>query len=188
MTLTKKDLWLTSGWNFTPDDWGCVGFTDKWARDMIVNPTRIVAVYVVKHKGPEEKRGKVVGFAELSDQIGYVRDFISTDAWNKKQANRESRKKWSHVVVIKRAWLVFDKDWQDIEDIFSNTYKNNPPRYIGRCGVVAKENDFSKLKELRIEPSAVFPQKQLPKEPTEPEIKTVGDLLRVRDIKLCGLD
>ncbi len=188
MTLTEKDLWLTSGWDFTPDTWGCVGFTDEWARDKIINPTRIVAFYVVKSKGPKKKRGMVAGFAELSDQIGYVRDFISKEAWDRKQANCESKRRWSHVVVIKRAWLVVDNDWKKVDFIFENTYKNNPPRYIGRCGVLAKENDFSKLKELRIEPSAVFPQKQLPKEPTEPEIKTVGDLLRVRDIKLCGLD
>ncbi len=185
MTLTEKDLWLTSGWNFTPWKWGCVGFTNESARNKFANPTRIVAVYVVKHKGPPKKRGKVVGFAELSGEKGCLRDFISKKAWNKKEDDPESKGRWNYAALIKQAWLVVEKDWQDVESIFSNTYTIGRARSIGANGRIVKENDFSKLKELRIEPSEVFKQ---PFPDAEPEIKTMGDLLRVRKIKLCDLD
>ncbi len=188
MTLTEKGLWLTSGWDFTPCKWGCVGFTNESARNRFANSVRIAAFYVVKHKGPPKKRGKVVGFAELSGEKDCLRDFISKRAWKDKEAHRDSKGRWNYAAVIKQAWLVVEKDWQDVESIFSNTYTIGRARSIGANGRIVKENDFSKLKELRIEPAEVFKQEELPKEPTEPEIKTVGDLLRVRDIKLCGLD
>ncbi len=188
MTLTEKGLWLTSGWDFTPCKWGCVGFTNESARNRFANSVRIAAFYVVKHKGPQKKRGKVVGFAELSGEKGCLRNFISKRAWKDKEAHRDSKGRWNYAVVIKQAWLVIENDeegWEDVESIFSNTYTIGRARSIGANGRIVKENDFSKLKELRIEPSEVFKQ---PFPDAEPEIKTMGDLLRVRKIKLCDLD
>ena len=189
---TKKYLWLTSGWDFTPYKWGCVGFTDEWARKNFAVPERIAAVYVVKSKGPKEKRGMVVGFVELSKEEKAVSKFVCPKFWKEHEAkfqkmnkNKNRTVSWHLGVGVKRAWLVVRDDWKKVDVIFKDTYKNNAPRFIGRCGVVVKEKDFSKLKELRIKATRVYTQGS---PNAEPEIKTVGDLLRVRKIEFCDLD
>src|SRR5690606_27509497 len=84
------DVWLTSFWGFTPQTWGCVGWTVASERESflkLTGPVSYVAVYVTKNNirrnSDTEMDGKVVGLMETSRIVGSIEDFISPEqrAW-----------------------------------------------------------------------------------------------------------
>ncbi len=185
----EKGLWLKSEWDFTPDEWACIGFKTEGRRDGFFKRTgegAIIAFFIVRGRSKDkDMSGKVVGFFELSAEKDKTQKFICPEFWDKHQLNLETNNRWLHGVGISRAWLVNKDDWEDVEFIFPNTYTKERSFSIGAHGRKVTEADFNQIKRLRIKPVKVYGQ---PLPDAEPEIETAGDLLRLREIQLYGYD
>lgn len=148
-----KPVWLTSFWGFTPESWGCVGFADEGRRKRFLRESpkgALVAIYVTKHEGPDDMRGKVVGLLEVSTQIGHTREFISGDQWVRKEADPKKRGKWMFAVRAIRAWWIDRKDWVDVETLLPKSYASANPQFIGGSGVLVPPDEALKLLELNV--------------------------------------
>ena len=156
-----RDVWLTSFWGFTPDQWGCIGFADEAKRNRFLTqsePGALVAIYVTKGKGPDHMRGKVVGVLEVSHTTGHARDFISGDRWAEKENDRASRGKWPYAVQATRAWRIIPEDWQDVEDLFPAAYGSAHPEFIGSSGVRVPPEEAERLLQLDVYEVSVYGQ------------------------------
>jgi hypothetical protein len=148
-----RNVWLTSFWGFSPDKWGCIGFSDEQKRNRFVSKTKpgaLVAIYVTKNKGDLDKRGKVIGVMEVSHQAGHAREFISGDQWAKKEADPESRGKWPYALRATRAWRIIGEDWQYVDDLFPLAYNSADPQLIGSAGVPLDQYEAEKLLQLEV--------------------------------------
>lgn len=153
--------WLTSFWGFDPANWGCLGFAEEWRRTQFLKKSRdgaLVAIYVTKGKGPENMRGKVVGILQMSREIGDAHEFISGEAWARKQSDPESKGKWSYAVKATRAWRVVKEEWRDVDEIFAETYGSNNPELIGAQGVELTTAETDALGQLTVYEVPVYGQ------------------------------
>lgn len=156
-----RQVWLTSFWGFDPADWGCIGFANERKRNAFLRATRpgvLVAIYVTKGKGPEGMRGKLVGVLEVSHEVGPAQAFIAGDRWAKKEADPESRGKWSYAVRATRAWRVVPEDWRPIEEILPTAYASADPQYIGSDGVSVPPEEAGALLALDVYEVPVYGQ------------------------------
>ncbi len=185
MKYSKNALQLMCTWGFKPVKWGGIGFSDEAVQNGLVQEKPIVAIYVTK-KSPlsKDKQGMVVGFVELSDETGHISKFISKEALIAHRKKPENKNRWPYAVGMSRAWCVEKTSWRIVDDIFKKTYDPKAAIDIGTHTKTVDAEDFVNIEELKIRPVAVYPQKQLPKEHKEPEIRTVGELLKKRGIPI----
>lgn len=146
-----RDVWLTSFWGFRPDQWGCIGFSDEARRNRFLKQTEpgvLVAIYVTKNKGEANERGKVVGVMEVSHEAGHASQFISGDAWARKEADQDSRGKWLFALKATRAWRIIPEDWRPVEELLPETYASADPQLIGAAGVAVPAQEVEALLQL----------------------------------------
>ncbi len=161
LDLIDRPVWLTSFWGFSPETWGCVGFSDKWRRDKFLPDAQkgaLVAIYVTKGKGPENQRGKVVGILETTGDTGHIQEFLTGDAWAEKEADPNSRGKWEYAVRVSRAWIIDEAEWQEVDDIFGETYGSNSAELIGANGVRLSDAEAARLSDLTVHEVPVYGQ------------------------------
>ncbi len=184
MNFRENGLWLMSELDFMPDVWGGIGFHEARLQNRIARRGTIVAIYNVRDSDNEDSQGMVVSFVELSGEMGNIRQFVCNDTLEERLAIEGNENRWRYAVEISRAWMVARACWQDVEDIFSNTYENRRQgRDIGTNGrMVESQNNFNLIENLIIEPVRVYPQVVLPPEHEEPAIRTAGALLRIRGV------
>lgn len=159
-----RDMWLTSFWGFSPDQWGCIGFSDAQKRGRFVSGTKpgaLVAIYVTKGKGSTEERGKVIGVLEVSHEAGNAEQFISGDAWARKEADRDSRGKWLFALKVTRAWRVVREDWKDVDELFPDAYASADPQFIGAAGMPISAEEAERLLQLDVYEVPVYGQNRL---------------------------
>ena len=118
----------------------------------------IVAIYVTKGKGPEEERGKVVGFLEVSHQAGHAKEFISGDQWAAKESDPASRGKWLFALKVTRAWRIAKEEQQLVDDLLPETYRPELAEVIGAQGVPVKADEAVKLLRLTVYEVQVYGQ------------------------------
>lgn len=152
-------MWLTSFWGFAPEQWGCIGFTNPAMRADFIEATApgvLVAIYVTKHRGTKDERGKLLGFLEISDETGHAEQFISGDLWARNQEDRDARGKWLHALRATRAWRVIPEQWQRVDDLLPKTYAGTHPLRIGGAGVTIDPEEVRNLLRLEVEETSVF--------------------------------
>ena len=176
-------------WNFTPNEWGGIGFSDESAQNKVAVKGSIVAIYVAKHTKvkaakKEKKPGMVVGFVEISGKKGDISKFISWKILIRHLKKPDNHNRWPYATGISRAWKVKKTDWKIVDDVFPNTYKNNASILIGRNTVIVVAEDFANIKRLRIEAVEVYqPPNGLPAEQYAIEkYETAGELLKNRGL------
>ncbi len=189
INFREKRLWLKSEWDFTPDKWACIGFKTTKIRDSFFKRTgagSIIAFWIAQgHSKDRDMWGNLVGFFELSEEMDETQKFVCPEFWEEHELKWGISNRWPHGVGIRRAWLVNKDDWENVGTIIPNTYKPIWGRWIARDGKEIQEANFDKITELRIDPAKVYGQ---PLPDAEPEIETVEDLLRVREIQLYQQD
>lgn len=148
-----RAVWLTSFWGFDPDQWGCIGFTEEHRRKRFLSKTKpgvLVAIYVTKNRGDAAARGKVVGVVEVSHEARHAKDFISGDAWAKKEADPNSRGKWSYALGVTRAWKIAPENWESVEQVFPQAYGSADAQYIGAACVPVPPEEADQLFEMNV--------------------------------------
>ena len=157
-----KPVWLTSFWGFTPESWGCIGFTEKRALDYFLRESNsdaaLVSIYVTKGKGPLNMRGKVVGFYEITKQMGFVESFVAGDLLAKLEADEEAKGKWKFSLKASKAWRIAEEDWKPVEEIFNVSYSIDKARYIGAQGVLITSEETKRLRTLTVYEVPVYGQ------------------------------
>ncbi|AYV47073.1 hypothetical protein C1707_12835 [Caulobacter flavus] len=154
-----REAWLTSFWGFNPDRWGCIGFSDEAKRNRFLRETKpgvLVAIYVTKNKGSADERGKVIGVMEISHEACHAQQFISGDAWARKENDPESRGKWLFALRATRAWRIAPEDWRPVAELLPETYGSADPQFIGAAGVAITTSEIDKLLEQEAYETPVY--------------------------------
>jgi hypothetical protein len=146
-------MWLTSFWGFSPETWGCIGFSSESRRQHFLTRTRpgvLVAIYVTKAKGQEDERGRVVGFLEVSHRTGHLREFIAGDAWAWTERDPASRGKWEFALRVTRAWRIAPEERPNVDDAFPDSYSTTKAEFIGAQGVRVTAEEAASLLDLTV--------------------------------------
>jgi hypothetical protein len=158
------NVWLTSFYGFNPDEWGCVGFSLGGQRDTYLRETKrgnLIVVYGAKNKEtPEEERGKVLGFMQMSRDTGHSHKWISP-----MQIERNKRlgrlDKWTDAVKAKRAFKIIPEDRPTIEEFAPVTYTSNNLQHVGSQGVRLLPEEAIRLLEYEYAEQSVYAENPL---------------------------
>ncbi len=161
---TPPNVWLTSFYGFKPDEWGCVGFSLAGQREKYLNETQngnIIVIYGAKNKEtPEDERGKVLGFMQMSRDIGHSHLWISP-----MQIERNKRlgrlDKWTDAVKAKRAFKIVPEDRPTIEEFAPTTYSINNLQHVGSQGVQLLPDEAMRLLDYEYEEQSVYAENPL---------------------------
>lgn len=157
-----QPMWITSFWGFGPEQWGCIGFSDAGKRDYFIRNSRpgaLVAVYVTKHRGPDDERGKIIGFLEVSHEGGSLKNFISGDLWAQTKKDPESRGKWSYALKVTRAWRIIREEQPLVDDALPSSYSAGGAIHVGAQGVIITREEAARLHALTVYEVPVYGQR-----------------------------
>ncbi|WP_412546238.1 hypothetical protein [Maricaulis sp. MIT060901] len=171
-------VWLTSFDGFTPETWGCVGFSKEGRLDTFLaesGPDPIMVVYGSKtRRTPESMRGKVLGMYVLSDQRGEAEEFVDPVLLRRARAEAENKDGWAFSVRATRAWSIPIEQAPDISDFADQTWSPVLGKSIGSQGVALKRAEVLKLLNLEMEERQVYRGPSIDPLPIEP----LSDYLR----------
>jgi hypothetical protein len=150
------DVWLTSFYGFTPENWAMFGFTVEADRRSFLeqsNPGDLVVIYGTKDLNTSDA-GKVLGVIQVSHVIDTAQRFLSQEVWAKKLQSHPG--KWNFGVQILRAWKVPIDCQPSIESFAPATYSHAKAQAIGRYGMRLALADIKSLKALALEEVSVL--------------------------------
>lgn len=153
--LKERDVWLTSGWDFIPEEWGCIGFATP-SRCEKYETGSLVIIYITRDSDLKEERGKVVGIVETSGEVGPTKDYVSSRLWKKKENNPKTKGKWPWAVGISRAWYIKPKERKDVREIFSSTCENNHDLNIGTNGVRVDSKEIEEFLQFNASITQIY--------------------------------
>ncbi|MGB6229126.1 MAG: hypothetical protein WBF53_03240 [Litorimonas sp.] len=158
------NVWLTSFYGFKPDEWGCVGFSVDGQREKYLNATKdgnLIVVYGAKNKEtPEDERGRVLGFMQMSRETGHSHQWISLmQIERNKRLGRED--KWTNAVRAERAFRLVPEERPIIEDFAPQTYANKNLQHVGSQGVRLLPEEAKRLLNYTFVEQSVFSQSPL---------------------------
>lgn len=160
----NASVWITSFWGFSPETWGCVGFTSEARPHSIIKETTdpfLMVIYVTETApGHSPLKGKVAGFYELSHEIGLKDDFISTEQMN---AGLHPKEKWAHSFKAIRAWEIDDGFKPTIREFHPNLVKNKQQQTVSTWAKPLPTEQINRLKALPRKEVQVFNQTKLKK-------------------------
>lgn len=155
-----SQVWLTSYFGFTPEDWGFFSFTDKSRMEAVVEQSKsgfLVVIYGSKsNQTPKEQRGKVIGIYQCSHRMGVAEEFASAVGMDRKRRNQKSENQWNHGIQAVRAWRVVPESYQDIAEFAPNSYDSNSGTAISRYGIKLTPEDARNILNLDLEECEVF--------------------------------
>lgn len=164
-------VWLTSFDGFTPETWGCVGFSKEGRLDTFLaesGPDPIMVIYGSKTpRTPKDMRGKVLGLYVLSDQRGKAEEFVDPVLLRRARAEAENKNGWAFSVRATRAWSVPIERAPDISDFADQTWSPVLGKSIGSQGVALKRAEALKLLDLEMDERQVYRGPSIDPLPTE---------------------
>lgn len=175
-----RNVWLTSFWDFTPDDWGCVNFTQERWRTSFINQSvsgDLVAVYIAENSKlnvTKIMRGKVIGIYEISHECGDLEDFISPNhkSWREK-ANVLDQ--WRYAVQATRAWKIKPEEYKRVKELFPESYDSRKARFIASHSTKVTPNEADGLLQLKVQEWPVYGQYRRISQTTEQTLKQALD-------------
>ncbi len=153
------NVWLTSVYGWSPETWGCIGFSLSGQRDKFLRKTKpgaLIVIYGAKSsETPEDMRGKVLGFYQTNHQIGHSHEFIApVRIEQNKRLNRLD--KWTDGVKCVGAWELIPENRITIESFAPETYGSQAAILIGSQGVRLLPNEAKKMLDLTFERRKVY--------------------------------
>lgn len=70
----------------------------------------------------------------------------------------KSRGKWEYAVRVSCAWIIDEAEWQDVDDIFAETYGRSSAEAIGANGVRWLDEEAARLANLTVQEVPVYDQ------------------------------
>ena len=152
------NVWLTSTYGFRPEEFGCLGFTNKEMRQSFINRSEsgVLVVIYGASKAPVALKGKVIGLQQHSHRIGHARAFTSETEWNSRQADEDRKDKWSYAVKAHRAWRVTPESSMLVKDFAPITFTQGRAQAIGARGMKLDASEAHRIFDLDIVEVSVF--------------------------------
>ena len=102
---TATKAWITGFWKWSPELWGCVGWTFPGARERVIDlaggTSILCAIYTTK-TSPEASerphRGRIMGAYELSLTTGHRDEFSAPES------EHYHPQRWQHALEATRCW------------------------------------------------------------------------------------
>lgn len=177
-TFDPPNVWLTSFWDFAPERWGYVGFTQESDRRGFIaksKPGCLVVVYVTRNSSKnKDLRGKIIGIIQVSHEMGPGQSFMPGDAYVLKEQDPASQGKWDFGVRAIRAWRVAEGKEPLIDDFAPATYRSAHAQMIGGRGVPFVANEAMRLLDLEVREIAVYGARRT----FSPEIRPLREELK----------
>jgi len=153
----NPDVWITSFWGWSPETWGCVGFTSEARPKTIIEKTSnpfLMAIYVTETApGNSKLKGKVVGYYELSHEVGLKQDYISEEQLNKPHHPKE---KWAYSFKALRAWEIDDKFKPTIREFHPDLVQKKQQQTVSTWAKELPKEQIERLKALPRKEIQVF--------------------------------
>ena len=154
---------ITSFWGWSPETWGCVGFTESGRRDTIIDETSdpfIMVIYVTKNagepRGEIDLRGYVAGFYEMTHEM------VDRDEYTDKQHHSTEPQKWRHSLRAKRAFEIIPEDRPHITALEPSIYDERRAQAVAAHSSVLSNNALKKLKTYSYREIPVFRSQDYP--------------------------
>lgn len=150
------DIFITSFWDFTPETWGCVGFSQAGRRDTFLKTATdpfIMVIFVTPTAPaptPHEIRGKVMGFYEVTHRYGHRNDFVAPELHDIKPES------WQHSLKATRAYEIPAEFRPNIEEFEPRIHQNNRQRSVAKDGAKLSQEAIKILKALPWAQSELF--------------------------------
>jgi hypothetical protein len=161
-------IWLTSFYDFNPEETGYLGFTKQGDRDSFIKEARkgdLVLIYASgsTETAPDERK-QVKGFLEVDLVPIKDSDRASEAAKERKKASGwEDR--WTHAVPVRRAWKITCPI--EVKNIAPETYNQRAMRIAVR-GELIKEAETTRALQLPVVQTNVFGEPPIALEDNEP--------------------
>ncbi|MFQ3246610.1 MAG: hypothetical protein ACI9SP_003263 [Arenicella sp.] len=139
---------ITSFWGWSPQTWGCVGFSQQGRRNTIVSETVdpfVMVIYVTENadepeEGGTDYRGKVAGFYVVSHEL--VDRFSATH----EKHHAEESEKWRYSLKAIQAYEIIPEDRPAIRDFEPSIHKGNKAQAVSKHSTLLSKAAFEKLK------------------------------------------
>lgn len=142
-------IWLTSFWGYSPETWGCVGFTKEGRPHNIKKETTnpfIMAIYVTSSApGNSTYKGKLVGFYELSHLVDDKSKFIAPQQLKNKGHPTDA---WRYSFKALRAWKFVDEYMPLMKDFYPEMYEKKQAQSVSTWSAELPKNIIKKLKAI----------------------------------------
>jgi hypothetical protein len=146
------DVWLNEWISFSPDTWGCDGFTEESWRNEFIRDSRPGALMVcyVEENGVH----RIAGIVQLSHRTGEKWQFISSEdaAW----ARENHPDEWNYAVKVIRAWKVADDAMITVEQFAPDTFTTTNKDRISLRGMKLTRQEALKVLDLPLQEVAVW--------------------------------
>lgn len=156
---SPPNVWLTSFYGFKPETWGFLGFSNDGQRKRFIRETEpgaLVVIYGHKSKAPEEQRGKVIGFQQVTHSVNHAKAYMDPLEWHQKEADTDRADKWNLAVKAIRAWRIAPEDYLSIEEFAPETYSTERAQFIGSQGMRLTPTEAKRLLDLTVIETSVF--------------------------------
>ena len=153
------NVWLTSFHGWSPETWGCVGFSVAGQRQTFLDatsPGALIVIYGTRNsETPQHEQGKVLGFYQTSHEIGHSHNFLDpVQIENNIQMGRED--KWNDAVNCVRAWTIAEENRPVVEEFAPETFASGAYQHIGSQGIQLSSFEPVKLLDLTIIEAEVY--------------------------------
>ena len=154
--LEYGNVWLTSFWGWSPENWGGVGFRDEGRRDTIIQQTKpgwIMVVYVTEKAGedtPKALWGKVVGFYECSHEVATMGDLAAPFIYRRHEG------RWAYAIKADRAFTILPEFRPSIRDFDPSLHTVGNPQAVSRHGKLLSDDVCERLKQLPVQEVSVY--------------------------------
>lgn len=150
-------VWITSFWGWSPDSWGCVGFTNQQRPHNIAKLTSnpfVMLIYVTPTApGNSPYKGKVTGFYELSHEIKDKSELIDSFQLNDP---RHPQQAWKHSFKALRAWTIEKNEMPLIKNFYPEVYSKDLYRSISTWARELPKKQIKMLNALNFEEVPVY--------------------------------
>ena len=138
---------ITSFWGWSPETWGCVGFTESGRRDTIIEETSdpfIMVIYVTKNagepRGEPDFRGYVAGFYEVTHEK------CDRDEYTDLRHHSTEPHKWRNSLRAIRAFEIIPEHRPHITEFEPSIYAESRAQSVAAHSALLSGEAFRKLR------------------------------------------
>ena len=145
------DIWLRAFYGFNPWDAGYIGWTRESDRNWMIEHALtgdLILIYGAESEETESSnRRQLLGFLQI--ETTPVPDVErSSDAARQQKIEKGWEKKWTHGLLVRRAWRIERRI--EVSHLLPDTYDPKKARFIGREQTKLTEDEVSGVLQLPV--------------------------------------